>query len=132
MNYTILSKRQVDDTIFTEVEYVFDDNTSVIVDIPHFRPKSIEDIERGIYNRSFSEFRKIFPDPVLDTPVDVLDPVLDTPVDVLDTPVLDTPVEDTPVDLEAEAEMENQIKSDSAATCISLLTNIATDETKSI
>lgn len=57
MNYTIKSKRQVDDNLFTTVEYNFDE-TKVLVEVAHFQPQSEEEIITGIENRGLSEERK--------------------------------------------------------------------------
>lgn len=58
MTYTIKSSRQVEETIFTTVEYDFD-GVIVEVEIPHFMPQSKEDIILGIENRAVSEQRKL-------------------------------------------------------------------------
>lgn len=57
MNYTIKSKRQVDDTLFTTVEYNFEE-TKVLVEVAHFQPQSEEEIITGIKNRGLSEEMK--------------------------------------------------------------------------
>lgn len=58
MKYTILSAKQVEDHIFTEVKYDFDDGTSATVSIPHFQPQSKDDVLLGITNRLMSENKK--------------------------------------------------------------------------
>lgn len=57
MEYIIKSKRQVDDTLFTTVEYNFDE-TKVLLEVAHFQPQSKEEIITGIENRGLSEERK--------------------------------------------------------------------------
>jgi hypothetical protein len=58
MTYTILSTRQQDSILFTEVEYNFD-GTIVLVEIAHFNPQSTKEIEINITNRASSELAKI-------------------------------------------------------------------------
>jgi hypothetical protein len=58
MTYKILSTRQADITLITTVEYNLD-GTIVTVDIPHFMPKSQEEIEQNIINRAASEVARI-------------------------------------------------------------------------
>lgn len=58
MNYIIKSKRQVEDTLFTVVEYDFN-GTKVEVEVAHFQPQSADDITLGITNRGASEERKL-------------------------------------------------------------------------
>ena len=58
MNYKILSTKQVEDMIFTEVEYDTG-SEKVTVSIPHFRPKTVADVELGIANRAISESAKL-------------------------------------------------------------------------
>lgn len=52
--YKILSVSQVDEIVITKVEYTIDSEV-IVVDIPHFAPKSQEDIDTGIANRVISE-----------------------------------------------------------------------------
>lgn len=59
MKYTILSKVIRDDTIVTEVEYVYDDGTTTTVSVTHFRPQSLADVILGITNRGASEEAKL-------------------------------------------------------------------------
>jgi hypothetical protein len=58
MTYKILSSRQADITLITTVEYNLD-GTIVTVDIPHFMPKSQEEIEQNIINRAASEVARL-------------------------------------------------------------------------
>lgn len=58
MTYTILETQVNGDTINTKVEYNFD-GTILVVDIPHFMPQNMQDIETGILNRASSEKRKL-------------------------------------------------------------------------
>lgn len=57
MEYTILNTSQ-NETIFTEIEFVYDDGTKEIVEVAHFNPQSIEEIEQNIQNRYESECLK--------------------------------------------------------------------------
>lgn len=57
MEYSILNTSQ-NETIFTEIEFVFDDGTKEIIEIAHFNPQSIEEIEQNIQNRYESECLK--------------------------------------------------------------------------
>ena len=83
MKYTILEKKEVTNsntiyeydeegnpimgiesiyyttTTITTVEYTLLDNTKIVVDIPHFEPKSEEDIIKGISNRYITELKKL-------------------------------------------------------------------------
>lgn len=58
MTYTILETQVNGDTINTKVQYNFD-GTILVIDVPHFMPQTIQDIETGILNRAASEKRKI-------------------------------------------------------------------------
>jgi len=58
MTYKILSTRQVDETLFTMVEYNFD-GTIVITEVAHFMPKSEEEITQNIINRASAEITRI-------------------------------------------------------------------------
>lgn len=54
MTYKILSTRQVDETLFTTVEYNFD-GTIVTTEVAHFMPKTEEEVTQNIINRASSE-----------------------------------------------------------------------------
>jgi len=54
MSYKILSKKAVEDTVITTVEYSIN-GILVVADVSHFRPSSLEDIELGIANREATE-----------------------------------------------------------------------------
>jgi hypothetical protein len=58
MTYKILSTRQVDETLFTTVEYNFD-GTIVTTEVAHFMPKSEEEITQNIINRASTEIARI-------------------------------------------------------------------------
>jgi len=58
MTYTILNTRAVDQTVFTLVEYTFD-NQIVTVEVAHFNPQSTIEIETNIVNRAATELQKI-------------------------------------------------------------------------
>lgn len=58
MTYKILSTRQREQTLFTEVEYNFDGQI-IITEVAHFSPQSTEEIEQNIINRAQSELQKI-------------------------------------------------------------------------
>lgn len=58
MTYTILSTEQIEETIFTEVEFDFD-GVKVECKIPHFMPGSKQEVLNGIENRMISEKRKL-------------------------------------------------------------------------
>ena len=58
MTYKILSTNQVDETLFTTVEYNFD-GTIVTTCVAHFMPKSEKEITQNIINRVDSELVKI-------------------------------------------------------------------------
>jgi hypothetical protein len=58
MTYKILSSRQADITLITTVEYNLD-GTIVTTEVPHFMPKSQEEIEQNIINRAASEMARI-------------------------------------------------------------------------
>jgi hypothetical protein len=57
MSYKIVSKKQVDDMIITDVETTIG-GKAVTLSIPHFRPARKEDIALGIENRIASESAK--------------------------------------------------------------------------
>ena len=58
MTYKILSTRQVDEILFTTVEYNFD-GTIITTEIGHFMPKTEEEITQNIINRASSEIARI-------------------------------------------------------------------------
>ena len=58
MTYKITATRQVEETLFTTVEYNFD-GTIVTTEVAHFMPKTEAEIEQNIINRSASEVIKI-------------------------------------------------------------------------
>jgi hypothetical protein len=58
MTYKILSTRQIEETLITNVEYNFD-NEIVVVDVPHFMPQNSQEIVQNIINASQSELVKI-------------------------------------------------------------------------
>jgi hypothetical protein len=58
MTYKILSTRQIDEILFTTVEYNFDGNV-VTVEVAHYMPKSEEAIKQNIINRASAEVAKI-------------------------------------------------------------------------
>jgi hypothetical protein len=58
MTYTIISTRQIDESLFTTVEYNFD-GTIVTTEVAHFMPKSEEEIAQNIINRAASELARM-------------------------------------------------------------------------
>jgi lactam utilization protein B len=54
MTYKILSTRQVDETLFTTVEYNFD-GSIVTTELAHFMPKTEEEVTQNIINRAEAE-----------------------------------------------------------------------------
>jgi hypothetical protein len=58
MTYKILSTRQADAILYTEVEYTLGETTTV-VEVAHFNPKSKEEVETSIINRADSELKNI-------------------------------------------------------------------------
>lgn len=58
MTYKIKSTRQVQEVLYTEVEYSFDE-TILTVEIAHFNPQSTAEITQNILNRAATELSKI-------------------------------------------------------------------------
>jgi uncharacterized FAD-dependent dehydrogenase len=58
MTYKILSTRQIEETLITNVEYNFD-NEIAVVDVPHFMPQNSQEIVQNIINASQSELVRI-------------------------------------------------------------------------
>ena len=58
MTYTILSTNQIEESLFTTVEYNFD-GTIVTVEVAHFMPQNSQVIIDNIVSRSQSELAKI-------------------------------------------------------------------------
>lgn len=54
MSFTIIDRKE-SLTVFTEVEYTFPDGSTDIINIPHFEPKSEDEILINIQNRYESE-----------------------------------------------------------------------------
>ena len=58
MTYKITSTRQIEETLFTTVEYNFD-GTIVTTEVAHFMPNTEAEIEQNIINRAASEVAKM-------------------------------------------------------------------------
>lgn len=58
MTYKIISTRQVEETLFTTVEYNLG-GTIRTIEIAHFMPDSAETIEQNIVNRAQTEITRI-------------------------------------------------------------------------
>ena len=58
MTYKITATRQVEEILFTTVEYNFDDNI-VTTEVAHFMPNTEEEITQNIISRAASELSKI-------------------------------------------------------------------------
>jgi hypothetical protein len=58
MTDNIISTRQIDESLFTTVEYNFD-GTIVTTEVAHFMPKTEEEIIQNIINRASSEIARI-------------------------------------------------------------------------
>ena len=58
MTYKITATRQVEEILFTTVEYNFDDNI-VTTEVAHFMPNTEEEITQNIISRAASELAKI-------------------------------------------------------------------------
>ena len=79
MKYKIISTRQFDENIFTEVEYNFDGKL-LVVEISHFAPKSVQEVEDNIKNRAASELAKMqisehISNIITDIPIDIETPI---------------------------------------------------------
>ena len=64
MTYTINSKRQDEDTLYTTVEYVFTldpdgINNTIEIEIAHFQPPTVDAVILGITNRAASELQAL-------------------------------------------------------------------------
>ena len=58
MTYKIVSTRQIEETLFTTVEYNIEGKTRTI-EVAHFMPDSPKTIEENILNRAQAEITKI-------------------------------------------------------------------------
>lgn len=58
MTYTILSTNQIEESLFTTVEYNFD-GTIVTVEVAHFMPKDTDEITQNIIKRAASEIARL-------------------------------------------------------------------------
>jgi hypothetical protein len=58
MNYLIKNVLQMEDTVITNVDITLNDLTVINIDIPHFRPNSIDQINNAIADRVLSEQAK--------------------------------------------------------------------------
>lgn len=58
MTYKIISKENIDDILKTTIQFEYDSN-EIVVEVSHFRPSTLEDVELGIQNRIASEVSKI-------------------------------------------------------------------------
>ena len=79
MTYKILSTRQNEESLYTLVEYNFDGKI-VTVEVAHFAPKSVQEIEQSIKNRAASELYKIeaasqLNNLITDLPIDIEKPI---------------------------------------------------------
>ena len=59
MEYIINSTSQENEVIITNVTMTLDSGSTITLDIPHFLPKSFEEINQNIINRSISEQIKL-------------------------------------------------------------------------
>ena len=67
MTYTIKSKRQDEDTLYTTVEYIFSMGDSpsdgidqtIEVEVAHFQPPTVDAVILGITNRASSELQAL-------------------------------------------------------------------------
>jgi hypothetical protein len=59
MEYTINSTTQENEIIITNVTMTLDSGTVLTLDIPHFLPKSFDEIKQNIINRSYTEQVKL-------------------------------------------------------------------------
>lgn len=58
MTYKIISTRQVEETLFTTVEYNLDGDIRTI-EVAHFMPDSAQTIDENIINRAQTELTRI-------------------------------------------------------------------------
>ncbi len=58
MTYKITSTRQINETLFTTIEYNFD-GTIVTTEVAHFMPNTEAEITQNIVNRAASEVARI-------------------------------------------------------------------------
>jgi hypothetical protein len=59
MTYKILETKTQGEIVITVVEYNFGNDTIVTVDVAHFMPKDVAEIEQSILNRAASEKTKL-------------------------------------------------------------------------
>ena len=59
MEYIINSTTQENEVIITNVTMTLDSGSIITIDIPHFLPKSFEEINQNIINRSITEQIKL-------------------------------------------------------------------------
>ena len=59
MEYIINSTSQENEVIITNVTMTLDSGAVITLDIPHFLPKSFEEINQNIINRSYGEQIKL-------------------------------------------------------------------------
>jgi len=59
MEYIINSTTQENEVIITNVTMTLDSGNILTLDIPHFLPKSIQEIQQNIINRSITEQIKL-------------------------------------------------------------------------
>ncbi len=58
MTYTITAVRRIEETVWTDVTFDFN-GTIVMVEVPHFRPQSVNEVKQNIKNRALSEKDKL-------------------------------------------------------------------------
>jgi hypothetical protein len=54
MDFNIINRRE-SLTVFTEVEFTFEDGSKEVIDVAHFEPQSEDEINQNIQNRYDSE-----------------------------------------------------------------------------
>lgn len=59
MEYIINSTRQENEVVITNTTIMYDEMTSITIDISHYMPKDVNDIHLNIINRSISEKAKM-------------------------------------------------------------------------
>lgn len=58
-SYKILSCKQADDTLFTEVEYTNAAGKPIMTVVAHFQPETVEEVEQNILGRFLTEDIKL-------------------------------------------------------------------------
>lgn len=73
-------------SVITKVEFTFDNGSKKTVDINHFNPKTIQELDENIKTRGQSEWKRIVDAATTAQSLTILDPYINQPIAFSQTP----------------------------------------------